>query len=312
MGWADRIGRRIKLRDLHVLQSVVQSGSMTKAARDLAVSIPVVSKSIADLEHTVGFRLLDRGPQGVEPTIYGRALLARSHAAFQELRQGIDDIEFLADPNGGELRLGCTEVTAAGPAFSIIDRLTKKFPRMVFNVATGELSGLYRDLAARNIELVMSGITEVPSEEFVVEHLFEDSLVVAAGANSPWTRRRKIALSELVNEPWALPPMDSGPGILTLEAFRASGLEPPRASVVAVSLNLRNRLLATGRFLTMLAGYALTSEGKYPQLKALPVKMPNLQRSTVIVTLRNRTLSPLAELFIQAARELAKPLPRKS
>ena len=60
MQWSDRIGRRIKLRDLHVFQAVVQAGSMTKAAHQLAISVPVVSKAIADLEHTVGVQLLDR------------------------------------------------------------------------------------------------------------------------------------------------------------------------------------------------------------------------------------------------------------
>jgi len=103
MQWTERIGRRVKLRDLHVLQAVVQSGSMTRAANDLAISVPVVSKAIADLEHTVGVQLLDRSSQGVQPTAYGRALLSRSLVAFDELRQGIKDIEFLADPTAGEV-----------------------------------------------------------------------------------------------------------------------------------------------------------------------------------------------------------------
>ena len=75
MQWADRIGRRLKLRDLHILMAVVQRGSMAKAAEDLAISQPVVSKSIADLEHSLGVHLLDRSPQGVEPTMYGRAII---------------------------------------------------------------------------------------------------------------------------------------------------------------------------------------------------------------------------------------------
>ena len=95
----DRIGRRLKLRDVNVLLAVVQCGSMARAAERLAVSQPpVVSKAIADLEHTLGVRLLDRSRQGVEPTSYGQALLKRGLAAFDELRQGVKDIEFLADP----------------------------------------------------------------------------------------------------------------------------------------------------------------------------------------------------------------------
>jgi len=99
--WETRIGRRVRLRDLHVLVTVVQWGSMAKAAHRLAVSQPAVSKSIADLEHTLKVRLLDRGPQGVEPTLYGRALVRRGLAVFDELRQGVSEIAFLANLAAG-------------------------------------------------------------------------------------------------------------------------------------------------------------------------------------------------------------------
>src|SRR5690349_3706936 len=93
--WESRIGRRVRLRDLHVLLTVVQCGSMAKAAHRLAVSQPAISKAIADLEQTLGVRLLDRGPQGVEPTLYGSVLVRRGLAVFDELRNGVTEIEFM-------------------------------------------------------------------------------------------------------------------------------------------------------------------------------------------------------------------------
>src|SRR3979490_714863 len=80
--WESQIGRRLRLRDLHVFFTVVQRGSMAKAAQQLKVTQPAVSRVIADLEHTLGVRLLDRGAQGVVPTIYGRALLKRGTTVF--------------------------------------------------------------------------------------------------------------------------------------------------------------------------------------------------------------------------------------
>ena len=102
----ERIGRRLRLRDLHILMSVARCGGMGKAAAELAVSQPAISKAIADMEHTFGVRLLDRTAQGVEPTLYGRALLKWGAAVFDDLRQGVKEIEFLADPAAGELRIG--------------------------------------------------------------------------------------------------------------------------------------------------------------------------------------------------------------
>src|SRR6266550_5227159 len=96
--WDQRIKHRLKLKDLDILMTVIQAGSMGKAADHLNMFQPTISKSIADLEHTLGVRLLDRKPQGVEPTPYALALVRRSAAAFNELKQGVQEIENLADP----------------------------------------------------------------------------------------------------------------------------------------------------------------------------------------------------------------------
>src|SRR5262245_36176419 len=203
MQWADRIGRRIKLRDLHVLHAVVQSGSMTKAANELAISVPVVSKAIADLEHTVGVRLLDRSPHGAELTAYGRALLNRGLAAFDELRQGIKDIEFLADPTAGEVRVASPAPLAASFVSAVIDRLSRRYPRMVFHLTAADTEAMGRELNERNVDLLIGRrFGPLPEEQWDFEYLYDNPYVVVAGANNPWVRRRRIELAELLNEPW--------------------------------------------------------------------------------------------------------------
>src|SRR5882757_10537547 len=135
MKLSDRIGRRVKLQDLHVLMTVVQAGSMGKAAQQLNTSQPNISRSIAELEHVLGVRLLDRHRQGVEPTDYGRALLDCGVAVFDDLRQGVKNIEFLADPTAGEVRIGCNPHLATSFVSAVVDRLSRRYPRIVFHVA---------------------------------------------------------------------------------------------------------------------------------------------------------------------------------
>src|SRR5581483_2274712 len=114
MKWDERIGRRLKLHDLHVFMTVAELGSMGAAAKRLAISQPSISKAVADLEHVLGLRLLDRTAKGVEMTLYGKALLQRGLGAFDELRQGVNDLAALADPAIGEVRIGAPEAIAAG------------------------------------------------------------------------------------------------------------------------------------------------------------------------------------------------------
>src|SRR5215468_4322970 len=136
MQLSDRIGRRMKLQDLHVLMTVVQAGSMGKAAERLNSTQPAISRSIADLEHALGVRLLDRHRQGVEPTEYGRAFLDWGAAVFDDLRQGVKSIERLADPGTGEVRIGSSPNIADILVSAVIERLSRRFPRIVFHLVT--------------------------------------------------------------------------------------------------------------------------------------------------------------------------------
>ena len=160
MHWADRIGRRLKLRDLHILLAVAKVRRHGEGCRtDLAISQPSVSKAIADVENSIGLRLLDRGPHGIEPTIYGRALLRCGKAVFDELRQGVKELEFLIDPAAGELRVGCTETMAAGFASSVSDRLSRLHPKAALYVIPGDSITLVNcELRERTIDLMVGSV----------------------------------------------------------------------------------------------------------------------------------------------------------
>src|SRR6188474_3238520 len=147
-----RIVRRLKLRDLHTLQAVVQCRSMAKAATLLAITQPAISKTISEIEHTIGVPLLDRSPRGVTPTAYGEALLKHSLAIFDELRQSIEEIEFLSDPTIGEVRIGSPEPLTAFVA-AVIDRMTRRYPQITYQVvAASDSERLYRELRERKID----------------------------------------------------------------------------------------------------------------------------------------------------------------
>jgi DNA-binding transcriptional LysR family regulator len=314
VSWESRIGRRLRLRDLHFLFAVVQSGSMAKAAAYLGVSQPVVSEAIADLENAVGVRLLDRSPRGVEPTLYGRALLMRGQIAFDELRQGIRDIEFLADPATGEIRIGCRESVSAGVLPRVIERFSRQYPGVIFCVEqyAGGSEPNFSDLRERKVDLILSRQAKLHGEvefqsDLSVEKLFDDQLFIVTGIHSPWARRRKIDIAELADEPWILPP-NTWNSLLLEKAFRKSGLNMPKVRVETFSVGLRTQLVATGRFITALPGSLLHANIKPFSLKVLPVDLPNPPWPFAIVTLRDRTLSPTVQLFIECARDVVKSM----
>jgi DNA-binding transcriptional LysR family regulator len=312
MEWSERIGRRIKLRDLHILLAVVQCKSMAKAAEHLAISKPVISKVIAELERVLGVRVLERDRHGAEPTAYGAALLKRGITVFDELREGVKDIESLIDPTAGDVRIGCNPILATGFVSAVVDRLSRRWPRIVFHVVSRPGEMLLRELSERNVDLLVARrLGALIDDRLDFKLLFDDRDVVAAGVQNPWVRRRKIELAELMNEVWVLPPSDNVVGSLAMKAFRARGLNYPRTTVFSDSPHFRMSLLATGRFLSIFPVSSLRFPARQPEVRILAVKLPPGRMPVGIVTLNNRTLSPTARLFIEHAREVAKPLAKE-
>jgi DNA-binding transcriptional LysR family regulator len=309
MQLSDRIGRRIKLSDLHVLLTVAQAGSMNKAARLLNTTQPAVSRSIGTLEQTIGVRLLDRRPQGVEPTDYGRAVLDGGAAVFDDLRQTLKSVEFLADPTAGSVRIGCSPLLAASFVSAVIDRVCRRYPRIAFDLVSAPVETVHRDLSERRLDfLITRKVGPVGDARLSFEVLFDDSLVVVAGARHPLARRRKVARRELAGQLWVLPPPGLVLGSTIVNAFRALGLVHDGGNVTTASPEVRMSLLATGRFLTIFPASALRFTAGRSELKVLPVALPIVSVPNGIVTLKNRTLSPVAQLVIGIAREVAKPL----
>jgi len=317
-GWESRIGRRVRLHDLHALSVVVQSGSMAKAAKELGVTQSAVSQMVADLEAALRVRLLDRSPRGVVATIYGSVLIKRSRAALDELRNGLQEIESLTDHATGQVRIGCPESISSAVLPSIAELFFKRYPRAVLDVDDVNF-GMLAPLLDRKIDLVIArggrGFAEQDvSDDLNVEALFEDELVVAAGPQSRWFNSRKIDLADLINERWILTVPGVWNHMLVSEAFRARGLDMPNISMRTISVHLRTNLIATGDFITTLPRSVLHLYANRFSLKVLPIDFPARPWPVSIITVKNRTLSPVAERFIECAYEASKSIaagPRK-
>src|SRR5262245_17360838 len=229
--WDRKVGRQLKLRDLHVLSAVVELGSMAKAASHLSVTQPAISQAIADLERVVGVRLVDRGPRGVAATIYGETLLKRGTEAFDALRQGMRDIEFLLDPGSGQVSVGADMSYIAGGFMSaIIQHAAKRYPQLAVHVVettTTMAAPEFRELRERKVDLMLGRLSvPVEADDLAVEVLFDEAIVAAVSTQSPWASRRSIKLEDLLGEPWILAPPDNMARALVEAAFRAEGLEP--------------------------------------------------------------------------------------
>ena len=309
MDWHERIGRRLKLRDLHTFSAVVRHGTMAKAAAELALTPPAVSKALQEMERVLGVRLMDRTATGVLPTPYGELLLQRSVGLFDDLRQTVKEIRFLADPTVGELAIASTDPLLGGLVPAVIDRLTQKYPRLSFRVVQVESGAqAIRLIRTREVDICVSRIVD-HADDLVMETLFEDPVVLVAAAHHALARRRNVALREVAGEAWSVPA--TLVGRFLRDVFRRQGLDFPKTCLVCNSIAMQIVLVETGRFVMILPASFLHFRGKRFPLKVLPLSFDVSPPPVGFFTLKNRTISPVAKLFIEDLRSVAKSMPAK-
>ncbi len=299
-----RIARRVRPRDLHILASVVEAGSIAKAAERLGISQSSVSETIANLECMSGVRLLRHGPDRVAPTAEATALLGSVPVVHDEVTQGAQESAVQA----GGLRIGCSETLASGFVPAVIERMSRDHPSVMFHVVPVE-PARFGQLRDHSVDLIIGRILNPPLDrDLAAQILFRDRFRVVAGPYSPWHRRRKIRFEELMNEPWIHNPFDTPLHDYVADGLRRQGLDFPKPTVVSQSLHVRHHLLATGGLLTLLWESTLDFTATGPAIMPLEVDLRIPPRPVAAVTLKHRTPSPVAKHFIQHAWELAQAM----
>lgn len=301
----DRIGRRLRLKDLHTLQIVAEVGSMAKASRQLALSQPAISKAIADMERALGASLLDRSTHGVELTDCGRLLIARGRVIFDELSEGVKDIQHLSDPTRGEVRIGTTEPITDFVS-EVMSRMSRAYPGMTFQVAVSDTTTLLGKLRERALDIAITRwTTSATSDDLTAEVLFNAPLAVLADRRHPLVQRKALTLADTMGEAWTLSPPESFLGRVVGDVFRKRKLQLPCTIVTTLSIHMRLNLLTSGRFLTMLPARMVRHRAHRAWLRALNIDLSDSSAPVAAITVRKRSAGGALNIFQKACREVA-------
>jgi len=308
MKWDERIGRRLRLKDFHTLQTVAEVGSMAKASERLALSQPAISKAIADLEHTLGAPLLDRSSRGVELTECGRLLVERTRVIFDEIRQGVADIEHQSDPTQGLIKIGTTE-PVMGAASEIICQLARRYPRINYDVIVSDTDTLVRDLRERTLDVLLTRwAPDLVADDLAAQVLFKSPFAVMAERRHPLLRRKKLSLGDLMEEQWTFSPPDTFAGRIMVDLFRRRKLPMPPTVVTTNSVFMRLSLVASGGFLTVLPSQLLRYRSNCTWLRALDIDLGDSSQPIASITLKGRRGGGAVMLFKQVSLEVCKTM----
>lgn len=300
----------MELRQLRHFIEIVRCASFGQAAEKLNITQPALSKSIRNLEQTLGVQLLERHPGGVTPTDYGTLFLDYATLVTEELQRAVQEIDQLRGRGRGVVRVG------AGATM-----MQYLLPQAVRAFVEGDQAGsvtfrqglrdqLVASLRRGEIDIVVGSINpDRLDDDLRQEPLLEDRIAVVARADHPLAGTSGLKLEDLASFRWVLPEGGEAELDRLCNAFRRRGLAQPECVVRTASSVFMASVLKTGDYLSYLPAALINLDPDYAHLRVLDVAQPIWPRVIVGVTYRRRgvMLAPVRR-FINRLTEVGRSM----
>ena len=265
--------RRLRLRQVELLQELARQTSLTAAAARLNMTQPAVSQQLADIEAALGVTLFERG-KGLRPTVYGEAALrwaAQTLAGAEQLDQ---ELAALRTGASGLVRIGVMLVAAVDLMPRVVARLAQEDATLRLVLHEDIMQGLWTRLVGAELDLVVGRIDErVRASPLPHEALYEDKHCIAVRPGHPLARRKRPAWPETLHQPWVLPPENTALRRAVTATFLAHGLPAPAVRVESNSLTVTQAILRGSDCLGVMSGSAGRRAQADGLLRMLPLEL---------------------------------------
>lgn len=297
---------QLKLSQLRQLVAVVEAGSVREAARQLFLSQSSVTKSIQQLEQSVGAPLLQRSNHGVAATAAGQALIARARAIENELREARNDIEGIMGMGRGEIRVAASPTVAT----SVLPRAVLEFKRTRPLVSLQ----LHEDVYPEVLQSVRKGEIDfaiclvgewVEDETVSFEILLSDRVTPAVRIDHP-LRRRRAKLAELVPYEWVIYRRGRSGRDIFAQTFLCAGLEPPRATIECSSFACLFALVERGDYITLMPEQWLVDRAVARSIGPVETDAKMSAWNVAVICRAQHELSPVCTAFLAELRRASR------
>lgn len=289
-------------RTLQQFLAIAEQLHFGKAARKLGVGQPTLSKSIQRLEHSLGTRLLDRSRREVTLTPAGKIVAGHARRIIAEAEDLQREVRLLLGVEIGTLSIGIGPAMGESYVSGAIARIAERHPGTRISVRSDHWKQLSTWLFAGELDILAADVTELSDDERVeIVALPSEPLVWFSRRGHPLAAARRVTRRDLLAYPLATPKMpqwgldwfaEADP---TREAMRRGTY----ATVECESYSVLKRMVLSSNCISAALRSTIAAELEGGELVALPIKSPRIKTNAGIVRLRGRTLSPIADAFVE-------------
>lgn len=304
------IGRKFRLRHLELIAEIYDCRSILKASRRLSLTQPTVTKALQDVESTLGLKLFERSNRGIEPTEYGEIFARHAKVLLAQLRHAAEELENLRVGYSGKVSVGTLLAASASILPDAIVLLKKERPGVAISVIVGTYDILMPSLLAGDLDMVLGRLpAQGRSRALVYEEFYAEPICVVARRGHPLTRKRRLALRDLANEPWLLPLPETELHRQIERAFIDAGASLPKNVIESVSILTNRVLLRKSDCLGVMPYHVALDDVEHGLLAILPVKLKSLEGPVGVIVRAPGDLPPAASALRECLRAAAKDVP---
>jgi DNA-binding transcriptional LysR family regulator len=300
----------LKARHLRLLVALDDFGNLRQVADISHITVPAVSKALAELEKGLGLELFTRTGQGLRPTAYGARLICLARKMLTDIRQTRDELKALSSGSEGKIHIGVFPASTSVLLPQALMLLKQRSPGTNVLVTEGTAISLLPELWQGKLDMVVG---RLPSRNamngFEEKALLEEPVLLMTGRHHPLAKKKKLQWSDLKSYPWVLPPMDSMLRDPLERALMEHGVPLSNNYIETLSTHLARAYLNISDAIAVMAEAA--AHDASDKLAILPLSLPKLVRPAGVLWSKNRSLSPGATLMITCLDEAAVMLEKK-
>jgi DNA-binding transcriptional LysR family regulator len=260
------------LQQLHAFTTIVESGSLGRAAELLHVTQPALSRSIKRLEDQLGAPLFERHSKGMQLTAIGETLLPHATLLLREADNAREEIDAMRGLAKGTIRVGAVASIATLVLPLAVSGVLARWPNLRVQIIEGVWDRLADSLLKQEIDLALSmAVPDTDEITAIADCCWEDLSYVVAALDHPLRNKANLCLADTLGLPWCLPPRGTGPFEHLERVFAEQGLGMPEIAVETRSITVLKSLVTRAGFLSWMAAPMYDTESAAGVFDTLPI-----------------------------------------